>query len=239
MRRVAVRVTFLRVLTAAALAGWIAPARADDEADKELKRLIAVAGDPSKSAAERIGAAKKIGTYDEDKGRPAARALCSAALASGQLRTAALEALQKVHPKLYPEVSTLLTDGNASNQSRALAAIAKLGDEGNPAVPVVLSRLKAGSGGSPLMVLARIAPKEPEVVKAIAERLDPKSGNRHAALVALDRCDLEVASAHVALVKKLKLDSTKATRELAVDLDKKIEAYLANKKAELTTEKKP
>jgi hypothetical protein len=267
------------------------PARAADEAiDPEVKRLIRMLSDTNRSAAERLPLAKKLGTFDEDKGKPAARALCLSAIATGQLRTVALESLQKVHPKLYPEVSTIITDQNPKNHYLALGAIGKLKEDGNGAVPPILSHLRfhakkgesavnireelltrdkddvyvipvlrdlaglrgneldaqlrfyglyepvyvsAGLAAMDLVVLSRIAPQEPAVARAVAEMMDHKSNIvRFGALVGLDQCDAAIASAQQKIVKKHKQDNTKPIRELAVDLDKKFDAYLSAKQLE-------
>lgn len=115
---------------------------ADDVVDPEVKRLAKMLSDASRSPAERVALAKKLGAFDEDKGKPAARALCAAMSGVAPLRTAALESLQKVHPKLYPEVATVVTDQNPKNHYLALGSIGKLKEDGSGAVPALLSHMK-------------------------------------------------------------------------------------------------
>jgi hypothetical protein len=117
-------------------------ARPADEPDPEVKRLMRTVADSANPPATRVAAARKIGALGEEKGLPAARALCQAATAPGQVRTAALEALEKVHPRLYPHVVTLIADNDSNHHYQALGAIAKMGEEAGPAVPVLQAHLK-------------------------------------------------------------------------------------------------
>jgi HEAT repeat protein len=97
----------------------------------------------SENRAARIRAAEELGKMKE-QGKPAARALCETALNTDQeLRLAALEALEKIHPSLYKSVATLLLDREQHNQAQAARAIKLMGQEGNAATPVLLSHLKA------------------------------------------------------------------------------------------------
>jgi hypothetical protein len=289
------------VVGLAAVAGLLAvaparTARGADEVDPEVKKLIARLSDTSASPASRVTIAKKLATFDPEKGKPAARALCGAATNTGALRTAALDALQKLHPKLYPEVTTIVSDNNPKNHYMAQGAIAKMGDDGNAAMPVILAHLKlhskigqaafqvreeyleiepkesipvpilrkiAGLQGNALenelrvlkwltpaevsaalasvdfLVISRIAPKETNAVKFIAENLDHKNSLiRFTSLIALDQCDVAITSAHQKVVKKHKLDAIKPIRELAVDLDKKLDTYLTTKELK-KEDKKP
>src|SRR5262249_31296725 len=109
----------LRPLLLAALAGiGLGPASpsAADAIDAEVKQLMKTVADSTNGAATRINAAKKLREIGEEKGKPAARALCQMAVPPGQARRAALDALEKVHPKLFPHVMTLIVDDESSYQ---------------------------------------------------------------------------------------------------------------------------
>jgi hypothetical protein len=96
----------------------------------------------SERNADRIRAAEQLGKLKEE-GRPAARALCEAAVSPDQpVRQAALEALEKVHPSLYKSVLTLIVDSNWYNHVQAAQAIGAMGEDGRPAAPVLLAHIK-------------------------------------------------------------------------------------------------
>jgi hypothetical protein len=142
----------------------------------------------SETRGDRIRAAGELGRLKE-KGRPAARALCELALnADLDLRQAALEAMEKVHPSLYKSVATLLLDREQHNQLEAAQAIKEMGQEGNAATPVLLSHLRANcparqEGGARFVprnvnehlavidmgALQAVAANEPETVKLMVE----------------------------------------------------------------------
>jgi formylglycine-generating enzyme required for sulfatase activity len=90
----------------------------------------------------RIAAVKALGKLGK-AAAPAARAVCEATLdASEELRSEALESLEKVAPALYPHVVTLLVDKDRAKLRKAVFAIARLEAEGKPAAPVILHHLK-------------------------------------------------------------------------------------------------
>jgi HEAT repeat protein len=114
--------------------------RTDPLGDANLTRLVRELR--SERRDERIRAAEELGKL-KDKARPAARALCEAALdAEESVRQAALEALEKVHPSLYKHVSTFLLDGNPQNRAEAAKSIRFMGKEGNAAAPLFLVQIK-------------------------------------------------------------------------------------------------
>jgi len=113
-----------------------------EDIDPEVKRLIRVASDAENSAANRIAAAKKIAELGEEKGKPAARALCQMASTKGPIVRPALDALEKVNPKLYPHVVTLIVDNESSNHYRAIGEIARMGNDGRSAVPVLMAHAR-------------------------------------------------------------------------------------------------
>ena len=143
-----------RTETLAPLLGCLAPVlavivglcpvgRSADDPDPEVKRLMRVASDPDNSVANRIAAARKIAELGENKGKPAARALCQMAVQMGAVRRPALDALEKVDPKLYPHIVTLIVDNESSNHYKAIGEIAGLGNEARSATPVLMAHAKA------------------------------------------------------------------------------------------------
>jgi HEAT repeat protein len=138
----------------------------------------------SERSADRIRAAEQLGKLKEEA-KPAARALCEAATASEEsVRQAALEALEKVHPRLYKPVSTLLVDNDAGNHLQAALDIKGMGEDGRAATPVVHAHLRRyrrpgdegmfWRGGGELILgdmaaLRAIAPDEPNTVKVMIE----------------------------------------------------------------------
>jgi hypothetical protein len=84
-----------------------------------------------------IRAARSLARLGE-AGRPAARALCAAALdRSDDVRQAALEALEKVHPRLYQPVLTLLVDRDQQNHTLACNKLVSLGRQASEGAPVL------------------------------------------------------------------------------------------------------
>jgi hypothetical protein len=93
-------------------------------------------------AADRIAAAKELGKLSKPVA-PAIKALCEATLdPSEELRSEALESLEKLAPPLYPHVVTLLVDKDIFKLRRAVRAIAALETRGGSAVAVILHDLK-------------------------------------------------------------------------------------------------
>jgi len=124
------------------------PLHADDaEVEKLAKGLKA------KKPAERVKAVQALGKLGE-KAPGAAKYLCQAcADESKEVRQAALEALEKVAPKLYKPVSALVADKKAAVAKGELTAvlrshleaskeIAKLGEEGKQAVPLIYEQVR-------------------------------------------------------------------------------------------------
>jgi HEAT repeat protein len=163
-----------------------------------------VQGLKSKQVADRVRAAEEIGRMKEE-GKPAARALCEAAISSDEVvRQAALEALEKIHPSLYKPVSTLLLDNSPNNRQQAAQTIKLMGQEGNAATPVVLEILKRNNHEGPkgpffiddsfmleeMATLQAIAPDELDTVNLMIELTTYEgyfSGGqvRHVAAIAL------------------------------------------------------
>jgi hypothetical protein len=143
---------------------------------------------------ERVRAADALADLGS-KGRPAARALCEAALdPSEQVSHAALRALEKVHPDLYEPVLILRIDENALNHRQALLKLGQQAEQAKPALPVLFHRIKKcqeqltgvpiqglraqAAWGQPTLVqiidllmqtLPKVAPEDPEVVQFISE----------------------------------------------------------------------
>jgi hypothetical protein len=116
------------------------PDPTDGIRDKKVAELVRDL--MSERDADRIRAAEQLGKLREEA-RPAARALCEAALTPEEsVRRAALEALEKVHPALYKPVLTLLVDSGQYNHHRAVEAIRLMGKDGNAAAPVLLAHLR-------------------------------------------------------------------------------------------------
>jgi HEAT repeat protein len=113
------------------------PLRADDaEVEKLAKGLKA------KKWMERVKAAEGLGKLG-DKASGAARYLCEAcADGTKEVRDAALEALEKVAPKLYKPVVALVVDNKVGNHVGASRELAKLGDDGKPAVPLLYEHVR-------------------------------------------------------------------------------------------------
>ncbi len=110
------------------------------EEDEKVAKLVRSL--KSDQAADRIRAAEQLGKLKAE-GKPAARALCEAAIdEDDSVRQAALEALEKVHPALYKPVSTLLVDSNAVNQISAAQTIGNMRAEGKAATPLLTAHLK-------------------------------------------------------------------------------------------------
>jgi hypothetical protein len=140
---------------------------------------------------EKVKAAEALAARGE-KARPAARALCEAAVGpTKEVSRGALGALEKVAPELHEPIFTLVVDGQAVNHIKAIAELRKQGANAQPAVPVILHQIRkcqdelraqadrrfAGGGwGAPtlfqvishlLFALPRVAPEDPEVLQAI------------------------------------------------------------------------
>lgn len=135
------------------------------------------------SPEKRIEAAQKAGELGE-KARSEAERLCELTL-DEKVRVAALGALQKVHPKLFDPIRTIVLDGDFSKRLDAISSIAEMGREARPALPVVewyfkrnKENLIIGSGSifplpdalkRSLSALAAIAPEEKRVVDTLVE----------------------------------------------------------------------
>jgi hypothetical protein len=157
------------------------PARREEPSDR-LKALVATL--KSRKQEERLQACEQLESLGK-AALPAVRALCEATLDPSQkVARAALQALEKVHPDLHQSVLVLLVDDNADNHVRALAKLGQLGEAGNPAVPIILLHIRkhleylsdpnigrtytsAQLVASCMEVLPRIAPEDPDVVKAL------------------------------------------------------------------------
>jgi hypothetical protein len=137
------------------------------QADPVLQGLAAELNQGS--AKERIAAAAEAAKLGE-KAKPAAGQLCLLALSGDQAeRTAGLEALEKVHPRLFPHVRTLVTVTDASARNAAITEIGKLGRDGNAAAEVVRAQLKQGADKSTCyQTLAAIAPEAQGTFDALA-----------------------------------------------------------------------
>lgn len=114
-----------------------------------------------------------------DAGRPAARALCEAAMnGSYDVRQATLAALEKVHPALHGPVFTLLM--NPTNRLNAIPELGKLGTEAAAALPLMRKNLAAiletpkgrsrddKAASLYIEALAKIAPGDDEIVRYLA-----------------------------------------------------------------------
>lgn len=78
----------------------------------------------------------------------ASAALCSATLdKSAQVRRAALEALEKVNPELYPLISTIVLDDDFHKRLSAIETLAKMGEDALPAVDFLISKFSVESSG--------------------------------------------------------------------------------------------
>jgi hypothetical protein len=159
------------------------PATSPEEPPKpKLDPQVAAVVDRLKAAsvAERVKSAEDAGKLGE-KARPAAEDLCTLALSKDQAaRAAALDALEKVHPRLFPHIRRIVTIAEDSARGEALEAIGQMGRDGRPALPVILwyfeqkTRIEAG-----LLALALIAPEQKAVIDILAQHLNYKAPTKN------------------------------------------------------------
>ncbi len=132
------------------------------------------------SAADQVEAAEKAAALGE-QALPAAEALCQLALNKDlPQRDAGLNALEKVHPKLFPHVRTIVTVADDSARTAAVAEIGKMGRAGRAALPVVKWYLKWNlDQGKPIAeythTLAAIAPESREGRNLLADLVTYKT----------------------------------------------------------------
>ncbi len=167
------------------------PAPRAEDPDLPARLRPAVARLKGGTTEEKIKAAEELAGLGEDA-KPAARALCEAALDPSQrVARAALLALEKVQPDLHRPVFVFLVDEAAANHLKEIGKLALLGDQGKPAVPVVFHQIKrcqeqleesvskgGGRWGSQTLVqvitahmqtLTKIASDDPQVVKTLID----------------------------------------------------------------------
>jgi len=109
----------------------------------------------------RVAAARELAKLGK-AAQPATRALCEMATEpSDDIRSEALEALEKVAPSLYPHAVTLLVDKQVPKQTRAVQLLARMGDEARPAVPLILHHLKKVAGADFARLKRYDTPGEP------------------------------------------------------------------------------
>lgn len=125
---------------------------AQDQGNAEKMKALAKSL-ASRKVEEKADAAEALGKLGEEA-RPLARDLCRAMLDNSPLvKHKAGEALQKVHPKLYPHIATILegTDTAANpkilERFKAREAISELGEEGIAAVPVIAKYVQENVAG--------------------------------------------------------------------------------------------
>jgi hypothetical protein len=167
----------------------------DTATDSELDRLVR--GLRAESPAERVRAATELGKLKE-RGRPAARALCEAAVdPSEAVRQAALEALEKVRPDLYRHVLVLLVDADPYKNTQASGALQAMREDAQAAAPMLLAHLR-WHGGPPratrdtifgvkqprwdlaradIAALTKLDPTNPEFVKLLTDLSGPLPAN--------------------------------------------------------------
>jgi len=154
----------------------------------------------SSFTADRIRAAQELAKIGEDA-KPAARALCEAAVESNvKVATEALEALEKVWPSLHKNVVIILAEKEPRKRAEAIKDILLLEEDGDAATPVILENLKRHIATSndffgadesvafSIDALKRYAAKSTSFVNALltaAGPLNSKGNNRALALIAL------------------------------------------------------
>jgi HEAT repeat protein len=112
-----------------------APPEAKPGPDDALAPLVKALRSADRN--DRIRAAEKIGASGQ-KSAQALRALCEATLdADDEVKVAALDALEKVHPALYQPVLTLLVDRDYRKQLEAVEKLARLKEGALPALPLL------------------------------------------------------------------------------------------------------
>lgn len=118
------------------------PPELNPDPNAEVEKLAA--GLKAKMPAERVKAAEALGRLGENA-PGAAKYLCEACADEDKdVRQAALEALEKVAPKLYKPVLTLVVDGDPDKHWIASKEIEKLGDKGKPAIPLLYEHVRFG-----------------------------------------------------------------------------------------------
>jgi HEAT repeat protein len=161
------------------------PQPADVDLPRELQPLVARLR--TGATAERVKAAEELAALG-DKGAPAARALCEAALHPiSKVSRSALKALEAINPDLHQPVFVLVVDDKAANHLQAITKLGLLGDQAKPALPVVLHQIKkceeqlisTRSGwAQPTLItvtldlikaLPKIAPEDPSVLRTMLE----------------------------------------------------------------------
>ena len=110
-----------------------------DTADR-VKQLVRQL--QARDTAKRIDAANTLAKLGEDA-EEAAPALCDATLdSSKKVASAALLALEKVRPDLYPHVATLILDEDGFNKSNAIEQLAKKGPQARPTIKILFTRFR-------------------------------------------------------------------------------------------------
>jgi outer membrane biosynthesis protein TonB len=142
---------------------------------------------------EKVNVIEQLSSLGE-KARPAARALCQAALSPTKVVSRkALLALEQVAPQVAEQVFTLVVDGQAANHLKAIASLRAKGTEAKPAIPAMLFQIQKcedslktqiAQGVFPggwqartlvdvinahIIAIPEIAPESPEVLNAIID----------------------------------------------------------------------
>ena len=124
------------------------------------------------SAQEKIQAAAKAAAMGE-KAKGTAASLCANAVDSNEdVQVAALKALEKVAPELFPHVRVIVRDSSSSSRQAAVVALGEMGQKARAAWPVVKYELYRPSNvNDSLRTLGKIAPDSDAVVAMLAAHL--------------------------------------------------------------------
>lgn len=135
----------------------------------------------STDASIRVKAANSLRQVGPAAAAQAGSALCQATFdTSPQVRQAALEAIEKVLPKLYKPVSTILIDSDAAKRTAAFDELKKMGGDAEPVAPLLAGMIRRdafrqGEGASLnvtqcISILGETNTKNPEVFKVLADQ---------------------------------------------------------------------
>lgn len=128
-------------------------ARAADQDDPVKAILRDLRREDKEKRIAAAEAAQKLGP----KAKAAARELCHLALSpDGDVKLAALEALETIEPDLYPHAVTLANATFVTDLVKAGKAVGELGEKGAAATPLLLHHLKANLTQGHLEALSRM-----------------------------------------------------------------------------------
>lgn len=206
----------------------------------------------STDASTRVKAAKALKEVGPTAAAQAGNALSQATLDnSPQVRQAALEAIEKVLPKLYKPVSTILIDSDATKRASAFEDLKKMGADAEPVAALLagLIRREAFRPGDAanqtvvncISVLAETNTKNPDAIKTLADPVAfarMETARKQAILTTLQTISGDDAAIRKLVYGVFKASMTDTDASLATMSIRQVGTYGSDAKDALPTLKK-